>query len=266
MEKIERYSSIQELYENEKIPLGMLTGTTDPVIIEILGYCGFDFVVIDNEHGGIESDLASHLFRAADASGLLPLVRVVSNDPILISKMLDAGARGIVVPHIETREEAQNALNAIRFPPEGPRGWCPSARIGKYSLGYWKKYSEIVNKTISIIPIIESARGVENIDEIVAVPEIEVVNFGPGDLSHELGVAGQGFESIEVQQAMNKVLSACKKANKKVMGFPFPKMTVEGAQYCLDKGFNGIIFGMDLLLFTELCSDIARSLNHRPRW
>ncbi len=266
MERIERYSTLGEVFEKQRVPLGMMTGSTDPAIIEIVGNSGFDFVILDNEHSPIEPELAGHLIRAAETSCVLPLVRVIQNDPYLISKMVDAGARGVVVPHINTADDVRKAVAALRFAPDGPRGWCPSAHTAKYSVAYWSRHSEGVSAGTSIIPLIESREAVKNIDEILAVPGVEIVLFGPGDLSHEMGVHLEGLRSAELQQAVEKVISAAKKANTKVIGFPFPEMTKVSAQSSLDMGFNAICYGLDLLLFTDLCLDIAGSFDHPPRW
>lgn len=260
MERIERYSSIRELFEQEVMPLGMLTGSTDPAIIEILGHSGFDFVAIDCEHGPIGREIANNLFRAAEANGLLGLARVADNNPLLISEMLDCGARGIVVPHINNAEDVQNAIIATKYSPYGPRGWCPNCRNAKYSISYWTKYSSIINENTCIIPLIESQKAIDNIDEIFLIPEIDVVFFGPGDLSHELGLVGQGLKSSQIVKAMERVIFAGKKANKKVIGFPFPIMDIESARLCLDKGFDAICFGMDFLLFYDTCRNISKSL------
>ncbi len=265
MEIVERYSSVREMLAGEPTPLGMLTASTDPAIIEILGNSGFDFVILDNEHSPIEPDLAAHLIRAAEASGLLAMVRVVANDPVLIMKFVDAGARGIVVPHVDTAEDVIRAVRALKFAPDGPRGWCPSCRAAKFSVDYWVRQSAAASATTSIIPLIESRAAVANIDEILAVPEVEIALFGPGDLSHEIGAAGQGMNSPELRKLLEKVLSSAKKAGKKVMGFPFPEMTPDSARACVDMGFDAICYGMDLLLFTELCLDVAGSLDHAPR-
>ena len=176
----------------------------DPAIIEIVGNSGFDFVILDNEHSPIEPELAGHLIRAAETSCVLPLVRVIQNDPYLISKMVDAGARGVVVPHINTADDVRKAVAALRFAPDGPRGWCPSAHTAKYSVAYWSRHSEGVSAGTSIIPLIESREAVKNIDEILAVPGVEIVLFGPGDLSHEMGVHLEGLRSAELQQAVGK--------------------------------------------------------------
>lgn len=260
------YGSVREMFEKQPVPLGMLCGCIDPAIPEILGYCGFDFILFDNEHAPIEPANVAGLIRAAEISGLLPLVRTVENDRALISKMVDAGARGIVLTHVGSAAEVREAVDALRFAPVGSRGWCSSNRAAKFSVPYWSRYSAERTESIAIIPLIESMEGIDNIDEIFAVPEVECAFFGPGDLSHELGVHGEGIRSGLVQDAARKLIAAGKRANKKVIGYPFPEKTVEMARACLDMGFDAICYGSDLPHFADLFAGVAAQFGRSPRW
>lgn len=119
MESIERPSNFTELFQARKPPLGMMVGSTDPAVVEILGHSGFDFVVFDNERSPLDPRLVGHLVRAAEVSGFLPLARLVENDAALISGMLDAGVRGIILTHVESAADLQKAFRATRFAPQG---------------------------------------------------------------------------------------------------------------------------------------------------
>ncbi len=259
METIKRLTTVDELFQLDHVPLGMLMASTDPSLVEILGYAGFDFVLIDNEHGPIDPVIATQMVRSAELSGLLPLVRIVENDPALISKMLDAGVRGIVLTHAESAEGVAAAIQATRFAPHGPRGWCPSTHAGRYSIEYWSRRSDELTGEIRVMPLIESVRGVENLEEILDVPGVECILFGPGDLSHELGAAwqadAQGRPTGPIVEYIDRILSTCRRKSKRVIGFPFPRLDLASAQLQIDAGVDAICYGMDLLLFDSLCRD-----------
>lgn len=260
----------KNLFIDGAIPLGMLMGSTDPSLIEIAGYAGFDFVVLDNEHSALDPSIMGNLVRAAEVSGQVPLIRLIENDAALISRALDAGVRGIVITHVETAAEVEKALAATRFAPHGSRGWCPSTHTGRYSIGYWSRNSDRVTADVEIIPLIESRRGVENIEEILSVPGVRSAFFGPGDLSHEIGSPWQKNEAGEpvgeIVDLMKTVVSACKKHDVKLIGFPFPEITYENAQRQLRDGFQAVCFGMDYLIFSGFCEQTAGRFGKKPRW
>lgn len=169
-------------------PLGIFISSTDPAVTQIMGRAGFDYVVIDNEHGRNDrKDIENHV-RAAAASGVVPFVRILENSPSLIQSMLDVGAHGVVVPHVDTAEDARRAVEASYYSPRGRRGMCPACHAGSYSLDGWLDQTRNADANIMVIPILESRRSIENIDEILQVEGIDVVHFGPGDLSADLGL------------------------------------------------------------------------------
>lgn len=263
-------AQFKDLFANGATPLGMMMGSTDPSFIEITGYSGFDFVVLDNEHSPIDPSLMGNLVRAAEVSGQVPLIRLVENDAALISRALDAGAKGIVITHAESAADMEKALTATRFAPYGSRGWCPSTHTGRYSIGYWSRNSDQVTADVEIIPLIESRKGVENIDEILSVPGIRSAFFGPGDLSHELGSPWKknaaGEPEGEIVDLMKIVIDACKRHDVKLIGFPFPEITYESAQRQVRDGFSAICFGMDYLIFSNFCEQTTARFGKKPRW
>ena len=155
------------------LPIGMLTASIDPAPVEIVGHAGFDFAVFDNEHCPITPELAIDMVHAAEAAGVLPLDRVVANDPVLISKILDSGVRGVVVPHIETADQVRQSLWAMQYPPHGPSGWDPATHASRYSYDNHARMSEALTE-----PIIGSPDGFDNVDDVLTVPEVDTVFFG----------------------------------------------------------------------------------------
>ena len=247
------------------LPIGMLTASIDPALVEIVGHAGFDFVVFDNEHCPVTPELAIDMVRAAESAGVLPMVRVVANDQVLISKFLDSGVRGVVVPHMETADQVRQAIQAMQYPPRGPRGWDPSTHASRYSNDYHDRMSETLTKTLAILPIIESPKGLDNIDEILAIPEIDTVFFGPGDYSHHIGVAGTDAFADAIGDAARRIIEAGKRAGKSIGVFPYPDLTAESGRACEAVGFRTMLFGADLNILSEIFIDMARKLDHTPR-
>ncbi len=265
MEQIERFSSFREILQTVDLPIGMLTASVDAALVEIVGHAGFDFVVFDNEHCPITPELAIDMVRAAESAGVLPLVRVVANDPVLISKFLDSGVRGVVVPHIETADQVRQSLRAMQYPPHGPRGWDPATHAARYSNDYHARTSEALTESLAILPIIESPEGLDNVDEILAIPEVDTVFFGPGDYSHHIGVAGTEAFATSISVAARRIIEAGKRAGKSIGVFPYPDLTAESGRSCAETGFRTMLFGADLNILTEVYCDMARRLDHTPR-
>lgn len=189
--------------------LGAFASIPAPAVVENLALAGVDFVVIDTEHGESNFESVVNMARAAMARGITALVRVTSLDVKLIGRYLDNGLHGVQVPMVETREEAEMAVRACRFAPDGDRGL--SAGRGSW-WGNIPNYVPTANREVMCVCMCETKAGVENIEEIVSVPGLDVVFVGTGDLSQSLGLTGQ-FDHPEVQSAVERVLRACKAAN-----------------------------------------------------
>ncbi|XAZ30069.1 aldolase/citrate lyase family protein [Paenarthrobacter ureafaciens] len=173
--------------ENGRRPVGAFVMSTDSATTSIYGGAGYDWVLIDREHGVMDNaEMRAHLL-AAKATGLMPIVRVLENSPTLIQQSLDAGAEGIVVPKVGSAEEARRAVAATKYQPGG-RGMCHVVPATGFSVANWGGYSGEMNDNVLLIPLIETKRGVDNIAEICAVDGVDYVFFGLGDLSQDLGL------------------------------------------------------------------------------
>ena len=171
-----------------------------PGICEIFGHAGFDFCIIDMEHGVIHVDTAENMVRAANTAGIAPIIRVAFNRPELISQALNVGASGVHIPHVSTLEEATQAVWASKFFPLGGRGVCPFVRAARYSADKTIYYNKANTETMVIVAI-EGTEGIDNLDEILKVKGIDVIFVGPYDLSQSLGVPGQ----VTHQKVVDKV-------------------------------------------------------------
>ena len=170
------------------VPLGIFISSTDPVSTELAGRAGYDFVMIDGEHSPLDRLAVLGHVRAAEAAGIIPLVRGLEGTPAFIQSMLDLGVAGVVLPRLETAEQAKMAVAASRYAPEGKRGMCPACHDGGYAIGGFAERMLRRNRAAMVIPIIETLKAVENIAEICAVPGMDLIHFGPGDLSADMGL------------------------------------------------------------------------------
>jgi 4-hydroxy-2-oxoheptanedioate aldolase len=193
----------QKLRDGQPVFGAMITFPAPPVV-EMLGYMGFDWVLIDNEHGSITVDTSEEMIRAAELTGVAPIVRPVANRPEVIAPFLDRGAWGVQVPHVNTREEAEAAVAACKYHPEGSRGMFSGGRPAEYGIGgSTQDYVAKANANTLVCLMLEEVVAVENIAGIVKVKGVDVLFIGSGDLSQSMGYPGQPTHP-EVQALMER--------------------------------------------------------------
>lgn len=191
MERALRTNRLKAALQAGQAVYGPFVRLATPQVVEILGYAGFDFCVIDMEHGSLETPQVENMVRAAERAGLTPIVRTSYDHPWQILRALDTGAQGVQVPGIGSAEAARTVVRNARYYPEGERGVCRFVRAAEYANVPASTYFEQANKENLVILHVEGAAGVENLDEILAVPGIDVIFLGPYDLSQYLGLTGQ---------------------------------------------------------------------------
>lgn len=185
-----RTNQLKTKIQRGEVVLGPFINCAYPAFIEICGHAGFDFAVIDLEHGPLNALVAEDLCRAADCVGIAPLVRVSKNDAAEIQRALDIGSAGVQVPQIETKTDAEAVVRAAKYSPLGSRGLSFYTRAGVYTAAGTQITDKLNNETLIVIHV-EGKRGIDNLEEIVSVPHIDVVFLGPYDLSQSLGIPGQ---------------------------------------------------------------------------
>lgn len=192
--------------------LGCWAGLGSPLAAELLGRAGFDWVLVDLEHGsGTEAELLAHL-HAVEVTGTAALVRPQSGERLRIGRALDTGATGVIVPRLDSTAEVRQTVGYLRYPPDGVRGVAlltRGARLGSVGHGQVGE----VNRDIVGIVQIESPGALRDADEIAAIDGVDVLFVGPADLSHSLGVPGQ-FADPSYQAALRKVVGACRAHGK----------------------------------------------------
>ena len=226
---------------------GPFSKTCDPGVIEVLAHSGFDFVILDMEHGPSSVETVQSLIRSAELSGIVPIVRVPSTDEEIISNVLDVGAAGVQVPKVTCAADVHDALNASKFAPLGKRGVCRYVRAANYSSMDKERYfSKAANEALLIVQL-EGLEALKNLDEILDVEGIDIIFIGPYDLSQSLGVPGQ-VDHPSVIEKTTEIVNACRAKEIAVGNFT---ETAEQSRFWIDKGLTYMSFSVDLgLLYT----------------
>lgn len=192
--------------KNNQLTIGSWITIAHPAIIDILGSAGFEWLVIDLEHTSIDLSQAHVLISTIQANGMKALIRVSKNEEVIIKRVLDMGADGIIVPMVKSKADALQAIDYAKYPPIGKRG-VGLFRAQKYGLGF-NDYKKWVNEELVIIAQIEHIEAVENIKEIITTEGIDGIIIGPYDLSGSMGYPGE-YHRNEVAEAIQKVLDTC---------------------------------------------------------
>ena len=183
---------------------GVMCTFPSPSVVEMLGCLGFDWILLDNEHGSITVDTAEACIAAAELTGMAPIVRPVGNKPEIIAPFLDRGAWGVQVPHVNTADEARAAVDAVKYGPEGHRGIFSGGRPANYGFaGSTADYAKEANAQTLVCLMLEEVEAIENLPDLVKVPGVDVYFIGSGDLSQSMGYTGQQAHP-EVQKLMER--------------------------------------------------------------
>ena len=207
---------LKKKLENKSNIIGPFMKLPSPAVVEIAALAGFDFVIIDCEHGPLNMLEAENMIRAAHLSNMSAVIRVGENNPNMISRALDIGADAVQIPQISTKEDAINAVKSSKFSPLGERGVCKYVRAAGYSSMDKSEYFKYANENTLVIIHIEGLEGIENLDQILEVEGIDVIFIGPYDLSQSLGIPGD-VNNIKVEEKMREVVNKAS-AKGKIVG------------------------------------------------
>ena len=220
-------------------------------IAEIMADVGFDWLCVDMEHSVIDYYMAEQLIATIEAHGCIPYVRVGANDPTIIKRVLDAGARGVIVPMITTKEDAQMAVGAVKYPPDGNRG-VGLARAQGYGFNF-EEYAATVNDEIILIVQIEHVNAINNLEDILNVDGIDGTIIGPYDLSGSMGKPGR-YDDNDVREVLKTYEKISNKMNKP-MGYHVIKPDFRLVQEKIQAGYIFIAFSLDTLFLGTICRD-----------
>ena len=194
--------------------IGAFLGLGSPTVAELMGHAGFDWLVIETEHNGLDSAEVEHMLMAIGGTEAVPIVRVPSSDRVSIQKALDMGAMGILVPLVRSVDEARAIVSATRYPPEGKRSWGP-LRGYRYSFDT-DDYFDRANDNIIVALIIETKEALDDLEAIAAVPGIDAIHLGPWDMSLSLGLDPRNLPLPEIDAVLDRMLEVGRKTGTAV--------------------------------------------------
>ncbi|MGD8239749.1 MAG: aldolase/citrate lyase family protein [Armatimonadota bacterium] len=235
-------SALRRKLDNRECVVGtMMTECYSDAVPRMLADAGFDFMIIDQEHGQYDIEAVHRLCCASRRFGLAPIVRVPDTQYHLISRPLDAGALGLMIPRVESGAQAQEAVSCAYFPPMGRRGSAMRPILTDYEPMGVADYLPRANSEIVIIAQIESTTALANLDDIVSVDGIHVALIGPNDMCISHGIPGQ-FSSQELMDAIDAVVAACERHGRCAA---LHGATLELLGECANRGMRMLTYSSD---------------------
>lgn len=221
-----------------------------PNVAEILANAGFDWLVIDIEHNPIDLSMVQTLITTIQSKGVAAIVRVSKNEDVVIKHVLDAGADGIIVPMICSKEDAKQAVDYAKYPPIGKRG-VGLARAQQFGKGF-DAYKKWVAEDLVVIAQIEHIDGINSLEEIISVDGIDGSIIGPYDLSGSMGMPGE-FDKPVVKDVLKRYIDICKK-HSFPMGFHVVNIDPAKIQEKIGEGYRFIAYGTDFLFMGDMAT------------
>lgn len=259
-----RESRLKAIFRSGRPAFGMGVFLGSPTIVEILGRAGWDWVYIDTQHseiGPFDEALLQNMVRAAEVSGIAAIIRVAANDFTMIGKAFDAGADGVRIPLIESKEEAARAVKAAKYPPDGGRSICPYIRANQWdvSAGNLDEYCRTANRETYVEVAIETQTGLQNIEEIASVKGLDCIRIGLVDLSLSMGLAGR-VDHPDVLKKVDEVVEICRKQGLVVGATVSPILSVEWAKKLISRGVRMVTYSVDEAIFGAQARKIIQDL------
>lgn len=221
---------LKERLKKGEVVIGTFVGLGHPDVTEWLSQIGFDWLLLDAEHGPLGFETLQRMMQSMNGTSCVPIVRPQWNDLVVIKRVLDLGAYGVLVPWVNSKEEAENAVRACRYPPDGLRGYGPR-RAGMFDPNYYATANEEILITVQI----ETEKALKNLDEILSVEGIDACYIGPADLSCSLGFGiPPKWDEPRYLAAFDRVLEAAERHGKPAGMFA----TIDNIQWAIEKGFR----------------------------
>ncbi len=236
----------QRLQRGDMLLGQMVLELFTPGIGPMLAACGLDFVLFDMEHGRCDIALLEQMIASCRGTGIVPLARVPDARIAPLSRVLDLGARGVMVPRVETRAQAEEIVSQLKYAPQGNRGVALGIAHDLYRAGGPSFFAE-ANEDVMVILLLETARAFENLDAILSVPGVDVAWMGHYDLTVSMGIAAQ-FDHPRFLQAMDDLVATCRRHG---VAPGFLPATAESAAHWISKGFRMISLGSDIGVFLD---------------
>jgi 4-hydroxy-2-oxoheptanedioate aldolase len=252
---------LKEIVSRGDVAIGTCIYSFSPAIMEVAGFVGLDFCRIDNEHAWRQDESTENVIRAANLTGIVPLLRIDRDNPYLVRKALEIGAGGVIVPHVSSRKDVEAIVQAAKFPPLGHRGYGGLCLSGKWGVDAGVDWMEWSNRETLVIPMIEDVEAIRNIEDIMSTPGMDGAFFGPADFSVSAGVPLQtGHE--KVMKALQTVVAASKRHGKFVIfGAGFPQW--EKAAPIIEMGVQAIELGHDVTILKSVWQKTIESIKKK---
>jgi 2-keto-3-deoxy-L-rhamnonate aldolase RhmA len=234
----------------------MIAEVRTPMIANVLAEVGFDYMFIDTEHGPYNLAEVHDIVRVARLAGITPLVRVPDPEYFLISRPLDLGAQGIMVPRVETREQVELIVQSAKFPPVGKRGCSQMKGHSDYHKEPLNDFVRQSNEENMVILQIERERAINNIDDLLSVSGVDVALIGPNDLSISLGIPGEMDHPL-LRDSIQKVVDSCERHGL-VSGIHISSL--DALQYWMRQGMRMITWNSPLGMIMSSAQDALRTL------
>lgn len=247
--------TLKQRLDRGKTAVGTFVNLDSPAVTEAATLAGFDFTVIDQEHGPLTAETTLAMCATAEQGGGAPIVRVRGNQAPEIQRALDVGAAGVQIPQVETRADAEAAVDAARFSPEGERGLNPYVRAGEY--GGRDDYTAEQNESTLVVAHVEGQAGVDKLDAILDVDGIDVIFIGPYDLSQALGVPGE-VTANTVIETMTDICDRAQAADKIVGAYAD---TPAIANEWIDAGVRYVALSVDCAVLHDAFADLADAVD-----
>lgn len=244
---------------DREVTIGSWITIGHPAIAEIMAKAGFDWLTVDMEHSAITLHQAQQLIQVIELAGCVPLVRVGKNDANLIKRVMDAGAHGVIVPMVNSKDDAERAVSAVKYPPIGTRG-VGLARAQGYGASF-ETYKEWVEQESVVVIQIEHIDAVNNLEDILTVNGVDAFIVGPYDLSGSLGVPGD-FEHPDVVNALKKVKYVSEKLNA-LSGFHVIQPEIEILKNKIEQGYRFVAYSLDILFLGNVCRNDLRAFKNK---
>ncbi len=240
--------NLKQKIRTKQLTLGSWITIPNQAVVEIMSTAGFDWLTIDIEHNAINMESIQQLIGFIQAKNIKALVRVYANDEVIIKRVLDAGADGVIVPMIKSKADAQKLIDWVYYPPLGKRG-VGLSRAQNYGIGF-DQYQEHLKKEIIVIAQIEHIDAINNLEEILSVEEIDATLIGPYDLSASMGKPGQ-YNLPEVKKAISKYDKICDKHNKP-KGAHVIQSDQSHTKEKIDLGYSFLAFSLDFFFLGDM--------------
>lgn len=239
--------TLRNKLRDKDVTIGSWVSMPHPSVIEVMCSAGFDWLTIDMEHTATNLETCFQAIQTIQSKGLDALVRVPQNEEIVIKKVMDSGASGVIVPMIKNAKEARQAVSFVKYPPHGKRG------VGLYrAQGYgtsFNEYKKWVHEESVVIAQVEHIDAVNDLENILAVEGIDGIIVGPYDLSASMGKPGE-FDAPEVVEALKRVVEVTKKSDKS-LGFHVIPSKAEALKEKIDEGYTFLAFSLDFFFLGD---------------